>query len=170
MIVDSEAPINTPLTAGAAAFLTQLQMKLVLPSLNMTNDLEVTNPVICAECQETFKTLEEGSEHMDREHVQENRVPDIQALALPSKEESAKHKTNSSVEDVNESGVRINCEICSYTSCYFLDMLVHKTEMHKEYHINPIYKENPALPHIFHICWRKVTKLYEKNCLTYTVW
>ena len=27
-------------------------------------------------------------------------------------------------------------------------MLVHKTDMHKEYHMNTIYKKNPALPHI----------------------
>ena len=140
MIVDSEAPVNVPLTAGAAAFLTQSQMKLVLPSLNMTNDLEVTNPVICAECKETFRTLEEGSEHMDREHDSHKE----QSKALPAKVQS----TNLSVDDVKEIGGQINCEICTYTACYFLDMLIHKAEMHKEYHMNPIYKENPKLPHI----------------------
>ena len=120
MIVDSEAPVKVPLTASAAAFLTRSQMKLVLPSLNMTSDLEVVNPVICAECRETFSTLEAGNEHVESAHHSES-------TPTPT-EQASKEKYVLTAEDIKELEGQLKCELCSYTACYSLDMLLHKGE------------------------------------------
>ena len=139
IIVDSEAPVNVPLTAGAAAFLTQSQMKLVLPSLNLTNDLEVTNPVICAECKETFQTLEEGSEHMDREHgadkEQELAVPEIQSRAWPAK--------NSKNYD---------CDECEFNDPSAVNLIQHNINKHiSKTDYLEIQAIEPTAPYIVHL-------------------
>ena len=140
MIVDSDAPVNVPLTASAAAFLTRSQMKLVLPSLNMTSDLEITNSVICAECRETFSTLEAGNKHVDNNHNSEIVVTN----EVPTKIE----KPRLTAQEIEDLEGQLKCELCSYTACYSLDMLLHKGEKHNEYHMNPNLKANPNNPHI----------------------
>ena len=140
MIVDSEAPVKVPLTASAAAFLTRSQMKLVLPSLNMTSDLDDINPVICAECGETFSNLEAGNEHVDNNHHSDT----ISGNEVQANSE----KPRLTEQEIIDLEGQFSCELCSYTACYFLDMLLHKREKHNEYHMNPNLKANPNNPHI----------------------